>query len=115
MRSKAMRIEFNRPRSESMSNVLAEAEVVFGPEDAGGIFHGLKLVGFTVWNGERGRYVTLPARAFGVGHQRAYFDFLRPQDGPGTPAGKAAVLRLKRAITDAYDDWTKGPSPRASA
>lgn len=62
---------------------VAEAEVVFG-DDAGPL-SGLKLVGFTIWRSpEDELYVTLPSRAFGIGSERRYFDFLRSTDGNHT-------------------------------
>jgi hypothetical protein len=58
---------------------LADAEVHFTE----GLFQGLKLMGFAVW--ERrigvGRMVTFPARTYSVNGERRSFSLLRPANG----------------------------------
>lgn len=71
---------------------LAEAAIVFG--DDTGPLAGLKLVGFTLWRdaeSDERFYVTFPARAFGSGGERRYFDFLRTVDGNS----RGAAIHLK--------------------
>ena len=73
-----MRVQFV-PRENGPEKLVCEAEVVFGPEC--GALTGTKLVGFSLWRGPEGEvYVTFPARAFGLGHERKYFDYLRSAD-----------------------------------
>lgn len=52
-------------------------------------------MGFALWRGTDGEtYVTFPSRAFGVGDERRFFDYLR---------GDAAVVkRFKAFVLDAY-------------
>jgi hypothetical protein len=76
--------------------LLADAEIHFvsgcGPLD------GLKLVGFSVRRANAGGYyVTLPARAFGVGEDRRYFDFVRAINGD-----HAKTTTLKEYIRAAW-------------
>jgi hypothetical protein len=71
--------------------LVCEAELVF---DENGPLAGMKLVGFCLWRGAEGEvYVTFPARAFGAGSERRFFDLLRASDGDA-----AAVKRLKAWI-----------------
>jgi hypothetical protein len=88
-----MRVEFvvseNGPE-----RLVAEAAVVFGE----GPLAGTKLVGFSVWRGADGElYVTFPARAFGAGAERKFFDYLRSTDGTGD-----AIRRVKAFLLDAW-------------
>lgn len=54
---------------------LADAEIHF----LSGPLHGLKLVGFSIWERKNGgRNVTFPARSFAVGGERRSFALLRP-------------------------------------
>lgn len=72
-----MRIQFVR-RENGPERLLCEAELVFGD----GPLQGLKLVGFSLWNGADGEvYVTFPSRASGAGAERRYFDYLRSSEG----------------------------------
>lgn len=88
-----MRVEF--VVKENQEDVVADAEVYF---DADGPFHGLKLVGITLRRGERGLYVTLPARAFGAGNDRRYFDFVRSAD----QHDKKSIYRFKDWIRNEW-------------
>jgi len=90
-----MRIEFTE-RENGPKNLISEAEIFFGAED--GLLAGLKLVGFTLWRTEKGEpSVTVPARSWGEGSQRQFFDFLRAGDG-----GVEALRRLRAALCDQY-------------
>jgi hypothetical protein len=75
-----MRVQFVR-RENGPERLVCEAELVF--ED--GPLGGMKLVGFSLWNGADGEtYVTFPSRAFGGGSERRFFDYLRSVEGtPG--------------------------------
>ena len=79
------------PRDNGPERLVTEAELVF---DADGPLSGLKLVGFSLWRSADGElYVTFPARSFGAGPERKYFDYLRSVEGSAEP-----VRRLKEAI-----------------
>lgn len=56
---------------------LGDVELHF---NGGGIFDGLKLIGFAVWErrGGGGRNVTFPARQYAVNGERRSFSLLRP-------------------------------------
>ena len=57
---------------------IADAEILFDE----GVFNGLKLVGFSIWEPRGGsggrRNVTFPARSFSVNGERRSFALLRP-------------------------------------
>ena len=55
---------------------LADAELHFSD----GVFAGLKLIGFSIWErrGGTGRNVTFPARQYAVNGERRSFALLRP-------------------------------------
>ena len=54
---------------------LADAEIHF----ADGVFAGLKLIGFALWERKNGgRNVTFPARQYSVNGERRSFALLRP-------------------------------------
>ena len=55
---------------------LADAELHFSD----GVFEGLKLIGFSIWErrGGGGRNVTFPARQYSVNGERRAFALLRP-------------------------------------
>jgi len=83
-------------REGGPERLVSEAELVF-PVTAG-ILAGLKLVGFSLWKSPEGEiYVTFPSRAFGIGQERRYFDYLRAIEG-----GNGAAKTLKDAIVAAY-------------
>lgn len=85
--------------------LLAEAEVVFFDPDSP--LHATKLVGFAVRQTEGGgTYVTLPSRAFGMGDDRRYFDFLRAVSDDHETA-KSAILRVKRWVKTEWQKWTE--------
>jgi len=53
---------------------LADAEILFNE----GVLQGLKLVGFTIWEGRDGHHVTFPSRPFIVNNERRSYSVLRP-------------------------------------
>jgi hypothetical protein len=77
---------------------LAEAEVHFNE----GVFEGLKLIGFTVWERRTGggRNVTFPARSYSVNGERRSFALLRPIAGD-----PSAQERIRELILDAYAEF----------
>ena len=66
---------------------LADAEIHF----VGGVFAGLKLIGFGIWERRSGtgRNVTFPARQYSVNGERRSFALLRP----ATEAGAQDAVR----------------------
>jgi hypothetical protein len=87
-------------RENAPERMVAEAEVIFDE----GPLAGLKLAGFGLWKSPEGAvYVTFPARAFGAGSERRYYDFLRPVDGNAD-----AARRVKQWIRDAYQTGDAG-------
>ena len=59
---------------------LADAEVIFEADAAP--LHGLKLIGFAIWERRAGgRNVTFPARQYSVNGERRSFALLRPANG----------------------------------
>jgi len=94
-----MRVQFVE-RENGPERLVCEAEVLFEEEPLAG----MKLVGFSLWRSPEGEvYVTFPARAFGAGGERRYFDYLRSVEG--TPADgkkvKAWILEEYRSSTRA--------------
>jgi hypothetical protein len=88
-----MRVVFVE-RENGPENLLCEAEIHFGE----GQLDGMKLVGFSLWKSPDGEvYVTFPRRAFGVGGERRFFDYLRSVKGSSAEAG-----RVKTWILDVY-------------
>jgi hypothetical protein len=80
-----MRVQFVE-RQNGPERLLCEAEVLF--EEAGPL-SGMKLVGFSLWKSPEGEvYVTFPSRAFGVGGERRFFDYLRSIEGSAADAKK---------------------------
>jgi len=73
-----MRIEFVRKES-GPERLVCEGELIF---DESGPLAGMKLVGFSLWRSPEGDvFVTFPSRAFGVGGERRFFDYLRSVEG----------------------------------
>jgi hypothetical protein len=88
-----MRVEFVN-REGGPERLVTEAEILFEQ----GPLAGLKIVGLSLWRSPDGEiYVTFPSRAFGLGGERRFFDFLRGVDGD-----VAAVKRLKSWIVEQY-------------
>src|SRR5882757_1345473 len=75
---------------------LADAEVIF--EAGCGPLHGLRLIGFSVWERrDGGRNVTFPARQYSVNGERRSFALLRPANGE-----TSAQDAIRQCILDAY-------------
>jgi hypothetical protein len=73
-----MQVEFV-PKNNGPERLVCDAQVLF---DEPGPLYGTKLVGFSLWRSVEGEvYVTFPSRAFGIGMERKYFDYLRSIDG----------------------------------
>lgn len=96
-----MRVVFVE-RPNGPEKLLTEAEIVF---DEAGPLAGMKLVGFSIWNGydPDSLSVTFPARSFGVGGERRFFDYLR-----NVEAGDGSARRVKDWILDEYRKVTEG-------
>ena len=80
---------------------LADAELHFSE----GILAGLKLVGFTVWDGrdDRGRGVTFPARQYTVNGERRHYVLLRAAgDAGGTDPLRELILREYAAYEQSF-------------
>jgi hypothetical protein len=89
-----MRVQFV-DKNNGPERLVCEAEVLFDDE---GPLLGMKLVGFSLWRSPEGEmYVTFPSRAFGVGGERKFFDYLRSSEGQAQDA-----KRVKGWILDAY-------------
>jgi hypothetical protein len=76
---------------------LADAELHFSD----GVFEGLKLIGFSVWErrGGGGRNVTFPARQYAVNGERRSFALLRPITDTNAQA------RIRDLVLQAYADY----------
>jgi hypothetical protein len=75
---------------------LADAELHFTE----GVFEGLKLIGFTVWERRGGgRNVTFPARQYSVNGERRSFSLLRPI------VDSTAQNRVRDLILQAYTEF----------
>jgi hypothetical protein len=75
---------------------LADAELHFSD----GLFGGLKLIGFGIWErrGGGGRNVTFPARTYAVNGERRSFALLRPI------TDATAQDKIREFILQAYAD-----------
>ncbi|MDM7915210.1 MAG: hypothetical protein QUU85_08085 [Candidatus Eisenbacteria bacterium] len=90
-----MRVVFVE-RENAPERLVCEAELVFEAES--GPLSGMKLVGFSLWRSPEGEvYVTFPARPFGSGSDRKFFDFLRSVEGT-----MADARRVKAWILDQF-------------
>jgi hypothetical protein len=89
-------------RENGPERLVCEPELIF---DSTGPLAGLRLVGFSIWRNPEGEfYVTLPARAFGAGSERRYFEYLRSLNGD-----LAATKRLRDWILEQYRDSQQPP------
>jgi len=94
-----MRVEFVE-RAGGPERLVCEAELVFDDE---GPLAGMKLVGFSVWRTAEGEiWVSLPARSYGSGSDRRFFDLLRSTEGLPEP-----VKRVKAWILAEYASRTQ--------
>ena len=88
-----MRVQFVA-RENGPERLVCEAEVIFEEEP----LTGMKLIGFSLWRSPEGEvYVTFPARSFGAGSERRYFDYLRSVEGAA-----AEVKRVKAWILEEF-------------
>jgi hypothetical protein len=79
-----MRVQFVE-RQNGPEKLLCEAELVFEDDSP---LAGMKLVGISLWKVEDGgAAVTFPARSFGAGGERRFFDYLRAVE-PGSGEGR---------------------------
>ena len=76
---------------------LADAELHFSD----GVFEGLKLIGFAIWErrGGGGRNVTFPARQYSVNGERRSFALLRPI------IDNTAQERVRELVLRAYSEY----------
>ena len=83
------------------SRKLADAELHFA---GGSPLAGLKLIGFSIWDGRggRGRNVLFPARQYVVNSERRCFALLRPI------VDRAAQDRVRDRILEAYAEYERG-------
>jgi len=89
-------------RPSGPSRLVCDAELHLDGDLAG-----FKLVGFSLWRSAEGEiFVSLPARAFGSGGERRYFDLLRSIEGDA-----ARVRDLKAAILEEYHTATGANLP----
>jgi hypothetical protein len=81
-------------RENGPERLVGEAEVLFHD----GPLAGSKLVGFSLWRNADGDVsVTFPARSFGAGGERRFFDLLRAIE-----PGDDTIKRIKTWILDEY-------------
>lgn len=108
MQNETIRVHFTE--TTNPPGKLADAEIHF----TGGVFAGLKLIGFAVWErrGGGGRNVTFPARPtapstrkFSVNGERRSFALLRPAGATTEPQN-----RIRDLILDA---WAKHAGEQA--
>jgi len=80
---------------------LADAELHFSD----GVFEGLKLIGFSIWErrGGGGRNVTFPARQYSVNGERRSFALLR------AIADTNAQERIRELVLEAYASYKEQP------
>lgn len=91
-----MNLYFYQPRSED-KQIVAEAEIHFHADTP---LHGMKLTGIVVRKDSRTGelFVTFPARPFGAGRERRYYDFLRSVDAMSSPEGRSVRDRVKEWV-----------------
>lgn len=92
-----MTVKITRHEKGNPPGKLANAELHFSE----GALAGLKLVGFSVWEGRVGgsRNVTFPARTFAVNGSRRSFSLLRPI------TDVTAQNKLREMILEAFQDF----------
>lgn len=85
------------PSPNGPERLLSDGEIVF--DGTGTPLDGMKLVGFSIWRVADGDImVTFPSRAFGVGQERRFYDYLRPDEGRGQVRDvKAWIIAAYRA------------------
>jgi len=90
-------VKFTTNDKSNPPGKLADAELHFTE----GVFEGLKLIGFTVWERRTGdgRNVTFPARTYSVNGERRSFALLRPV------GDVTAQERVRELILEAYAEF----------
>ena len=108
----AHRIVFVPDNARGAAGKLADAEIHFDE----GLFAGLKLVGFAIWERKTGaRTVTFPARQYSVNGERRSFALLRPsgdafaETRPASNADGALRDALLAAYAAQVDDIAPAP------
>ena len=91
-----MQVNILPPTNGAPAGKLADAELYFSE----GLLSGMKLVGFTVWEGRdgRGRNVTFPARQYSVNGERRHYALLRGIENGAT--GDPLRQRILKAYAD---------------
>jgi hypothetical protein len=74
---------------------LADAELLFEE----GVLSGLRLTGFSIWQKDRGRNVTVPMRTYFVHGERRTYALLRPMNDEGS------IDPVRRLILDSYAEF----------
>jgi len=99
-----MQVRIVRPTNGAPAGKLAEAELRFSD----GPLAGLRLVGFTIWEGRngRGRHVTFPARQYVVNGERRHYTLLRAAGDAAN--GDGLREQILQAFADASEDDTLG-------
>ena len=91
--TKNVTVHFFQNDKGNPAGKLADAEIHF----TDGVFAGLKLIGFALWERKGGgRNVTFPARQYSVNGERRTFSLLRPI------VDATSQERLRDLILDAY-------------
>ena len=104
MQTETIRVHFTP--TANPPGKLADAEIHF----TGGLFDGLKLIGFAIWErrGGGGRNVTFPARQYSVNGERRSFALLRPSGTTTEPQN-----RIRDLILDAWAKHADEPGVSA--
>ena len=78
-------------------NKLADAELLFEE----GVLRGMRLIGFSIWQGRRGhtRTVTVPARTYFVNGERRAYALLRAVSDEGS------IDQVKQLILESYAEF----------
>ena len=90
-------VKIIRNERQKPAHKLADAELHFSD----GPFEGMKLIGFSVWDGRggRNRNVTFPARSYAVNGERRTYALLRPI------ADSTGQEKLRRQILEAFQEF----------
>lgn len=95
-----MLLSFSQPH-DAPANVVAEAEIAF---EEGTPLAGLKLCGITIRrDSDQKLFVTLPAKSFGTGNERRYFDWLRSVQPMSSQEGRDARDRFRSWVLQEFD------------
>jgi hypothetical protein len=74
---------------------LADAELLFEE----GALSGLRLLGFSIWQGRRGRSVTVPTRTYFMHGERRVYALLRPT------TDDSSIDPVRKLILDSYAEF----------